>query len=87
MFSALRQEFSCQAAKTFDVDKADRDVLGGWATQESDRCARVAKACIANVPRQVSASFSDTVRLKPISELEALDDFLLIHGEAWHRGS
>ena len=38
------------AARALDVDKADRDMLGGWAAQECD----AAKARIANVQKEVS---------------------------------
>ena len=57
--------------KALDVDTADRDIIGDWAAQESDRYAR--RARIANVQKQVSATLWDTLHLDPPSEQEALE--------------
>ena len=52
------RNFVPSAAGALNVDKSDRDMLGGWMAQESDRYNRVARARIRAVQAQVAKTFS-----------------------------
>ena len=69
------KNFLPSAAAALDVPKPDRDMLGGWAAEESDRYARVSKYRIMHVQRQVARTFSDASNTDPLHELETFQDF------------
>ena len=80
----LGRNFLPSAAKALDVDKADRDMPGGWRKRQV-RPSR--KARCANVQKQVSATFSDSLNLDFSNFMEKLgtdsankDNFMWLFG-------
>ena len=69
------RNFLPSAAAALNVPKADRDMLGGWAAEESERYTRVSKYRITSVQQQVALTFADASNSDPLSELESLEDF------------
>ena len=69
------RNFLPSAAAALNVPKADRDMLGGWAAEESERYARVSKCRITSVQQQVARTFADASSSDPLSELQSLEDF------------
>ena len=70
------RNFLPSAASALNVSKSDRDLLGGWAAQQSDRYSRVSKSRIAHVQQVVSHSFSNDLDPDTLAETEALEDFV-----------
>ena len=58
-----------------NVDKSDRDMLGGWAAQESDRYNRVARLRIRAVQERVVETFADRANHDPLFESDAIEEF------------
>ena len=71
------RNFLPSAAVALNVSKWDRDLLGGWAAQQSDRYSRVSKSRIAHVQYIVSQSFANKVVQDPLAETETLEDLAL----------
>ena len=69
------RNFLPSAAGALNVDKSDRDMLGGWAAQESDRYNRVARLRIRAVQAQVAETFADRVNHDPLFEGDAIEEF------------
>ena len=69
------RNFLPSAAAALNVPKADRDMPGGWAAEESERYARVSKYRIMSVQQQVASTFSDASCSHPLFEPETLEDF------------
>ena len=69
------RNFLPSAAIALDIPKSDRDLLGGWGAQQSDRHSRVSKSRIAHVQQVVSRSFSNSLDPDTLAETEALEDF------------
>ena len=65
------------AAGALNVDKSDRDMLGGWMAQESDRYNRVARVRIRAVQAVVAKTFSDRGKHDPLLEGDAIEEFRL----------
>ena len=51
--------FLVSAASAIGVSKTDRDMLGGWAAQESDRYIRVSRSRIAHIQQQVVSAVTN----------------------------
>ena len=64
--------FMPSATSALGFPKSDRDYLGGWAAENSDRCARVARLKIQTMQRAVSRSFSTPASEDPLGEAETL---------------
>ena len=62
--------FMPSATSALGFPKSDRDYLGGWAAENSDRCARVARLKIQTMQRAVSRSFSTPASEDPLGEAE-----------------
>ena len=69
------RNFLPSAAAALNIEKTDRDMLGGWAAQESDRYNRVAKVKIQMIQARVAATFADRITIDPLLETDALEDF------------
>ena len=69
------RNFLPSAAAALNIEKTDRDMLGGWAAQESDRYNRVAKVKIQMIQARVAATFADRITVDPLLETDALEDF------------
>ena len=59
------------------VSKPDRDMLGGWAAQQSDRYIRVSRSRIAHVQKQVVTALTNHEEPDPLCEEETLQDLSL----------
>ena len=66
--------FLPNAAGALKVEKSDRDMLGGWMAQESDRCNRVARVTIQSVQARVASTFSDQSDHDPLHESDAIEE-------------
>ena len=71
------RNFLPSAAGALKVDKSDRDMLGGWMAQESDRYNRVARVRIRTVQALVAKTFSDRDNHDPLLEGDAIEEFRL----------
>ena len=72
------------AASVLNFNKSDRDILGGWYAEGSERYSRAAKYKIAWMQRSVSATFKST-DLDPLAEaddIDALGEFLKTSGSS-----
>ena len=69
------RNFLVSAASALGVPKPDRDMLGGWAAQQSDRYIRVSRSRIMQVQRQVIAALTNHDDPDPLFEEETLQDF------------
>ena len=69
------RNFLVSAASAIGVPKPDRDMLGGWAAQQSDRYIRVSRSRIMRVQRQVIAALTNHDDPDPLIEEETLQDF------------
>ena len=69
------RNFLPSAAGAINVDKCDRDMLGGWAAQESDRYNRVARLRIRTVQERVAETFADRANHDPLFESDAIEEF------------
>ena len=69
------RNFIPSAAAALNIKKTDRDMLGGWAAQESDQYNRVAKVRIQTIQARVAATFADRTTSDPLLEADALEDF------------
>ena len=69
------RNFLPSAAAALNIEKTDRDMLGAWAAQESDRYNRVAKVRIQMIQARVAATFADRITNDPLLEADALEDF------------
>ena len=69
------RNFLPSAAGAINVDKSDRDMLGGWAAQESDRYNRVARLRIRAVQERVAETFADRANHDPLFESDAIEEF------------
>ena len=69
------RNFFPSAAAALNIEKTDRDMLGGWAAQESDRYNRVAKVKIQMIQARVAATFADRITVDSLLETDALEDF------------
>ena len=68
------RNFLVSAASAVGVSKPDRDMLGGWAAQQSDRYIRVSRSRIMHVQKQVVAELTNHEELDPLCEEETLQD-------------
>ena len=64
--------FMPSSSSALGFSKSDRDYLGGWAAENSDRCARVARLKIQTMQKAVSRSFSIPASEDPLGEAETL---------------
>ena len=71
------RNFLPSAAGALNVNKSDRDMLGGWMLQESDRYNRVARVRIRAVQAQVAKTFSDREKHDPLLEGDTIEEFRL----------
>ena len=71
------RNFLPSAAAALNVEKSDRDMLGGWTAQESDRYNRVARVRIQAVQALVARTFSDQSNHDPLLEGDAIEEFRL----------
>ena len=69
------RNFLPSAATALKVEKSDRDMLGGWAAQESDRYSRVAQTRIKGIQRRVAETFRAGSEADPLAESETLEHF------------
>ena len=60
------------ASAAVGYQKSDRDVLGGWSAQGSDRYTRLARQRISAMQVTVARSFSDQKNSDPLGEAESL---------------
>ena len=68
------RNFLVSAASAVGVSKPDRDMLGGWAAQQSDRYIRVSRSRIAHVQKQVVTALTNHEEPDPLCEEETLQD-------------
>ena len=66
------------ATAVLGFSKSERDVLGGWSAEGSERYSRAAKYKITNMQKPVSHSFTsaDLDPLGESDEIDALGNFL-----------
>ena len=66
------------AAAALGFSKADRDVLGGWSAEWSERYTRTAKFVVAQTQSAVAATFRDpdSDQLAEAGDIDDLGDFL-----------
>ena len=72
------RNFMPSATAVLGFSKSDRDVLGGWSAEGSERYSRAAKYKITNMQTAVSQSFT-SADLDPLGEaddIDALGNFL-----------
>ena len=69
------RNFLVSAASAIGVPKPDRDMLGGWAAQQSDRYIRVSRSRIMHVQTQVITALTSQDDPDPLCEEETLQDF------------
>ena len=76
--------FMPSATAALGVDKTERDYLGGWSAQGSDRYARVAKRRISNMQKLVVKALQQEGQDKLAEEetIEALEEFMASTGIA-----
>ena len=75
--SSHGRNFFPSAAGALNVDKSDRDMLGGWTAQESDRYNRVAWVRVRAVQALVAKTFSNRGNCDPLLEGDAIEEFRL----------
>ena len=68
------RNFIVSAASAVGVSKPYRDMLGGWAAQQSDRYIRVSRSRIAHVQKQVVTALTNNEEPDPLCEEETLQD-------------
>ena len=68
------RNFLPSVAAAMNVPKTDRDRLGGWKAEESERDARVSKYRIMSIQQQVARTFTNTEASDSLSELKAMED-------------
>ena len=71
------------AAAVLNFTKSERDVLGGWSSEGSERYARVAKHRISAVQRAVAKALHNLDDPDPLAEadtIKGLDSFLQLQG-------
>ena len=68
------RNFLVSAASAVGVSKPDRDMLGGWAAQQSDRYIRVSRSRIMHVQKQVVTALTNHEEPDPLCEEETLQD-------------
>ena len=66
------------AASVLGFNKSDRDFLGGWSAEGSQRYTRIAKYKIAQMQTAVASTFrsSETDQLAEADDIDSLADFL-----------
>ena len=67
------------AAAVLNFTEAERDILGGWSTEGSERYTRAARHRIATMQLHVARTFQQDEDLDPLAEadtIDALDEFL-----------
>ena len=60
------------ASAVLNFSKSDRDMLGGWSAEGSERSSRAAKYKIAWMRQSVSSTFKST-DLDPLAEADDID--------------
>ena len=71
------------AAAVLNFTKAERDVLGGWSAEGSERYTRAARHRIATMQLHVARTFQQYEDTDPLAEadaIDALDEFLKLQG-------
>ena len=77
------RNYLSSAAAVLNFTKSERDVLGEWSSEGSERYARVAKHRISAVQRAVSKALHNLDDPDPLAEadtIEGLDSFLQLQG-------
>ena len=69
------RNFLPSATAALGFQKTDRDILGGWSAQASDRYTRLAKQRITVLQLAVADSFSNFAVADPLAESESLENF------------
>ena len=69
------RNFLPSATAALGYQKTDRDILGGWSAQASDRYTRLAKQRITVLQLAVADSFSNLAIADPLAESESLENF------------
>ena len=66
------------AAAVLGFSKAERDILGGWSAEGSQRCTRTAKYKIAQMQTAVASTFgsSEPDQLAESDDIDFIGDFL-----------
>ena len=70
------RNFLPSATAALGYQKTDRDILGGWSAQASDRYTRLAKQRITILQMAVAESFSNLTVEDLLAEAESLEKFL-----------
>ena len=66
------ENFKPSASAAMVYQMSDRDVLGGWSAQGSDRYTRLARQRISAMQVTVAQSFNDRKNCDPLGEAESL---------------
>ena len=69
-------ETSCPARRVLQFGKAERDLLGGWSSDGSERYTRVARHLITFMQQSVANTFRRHEVNDPLAESDDIDAFV-----------